>query len=103
MIYSIWNQGQGVYDYYSAGGPQETANAPKPSHLKQSKLGLTPAQASWPLPVGAKKIGSGEFARGRVASSSSRALGSFGIDDLFDYRVLLIGAAAYLWWRRSKR
>jgi hypothetical protein len=102
MIYSVWNQGRGVYDYYQTPEVQESANAPRPRHLKQTQLGMTPEQAGWPLPAGATKIGSGEFARGRVASrSSSSSLG--GVEDLFDIRVAALAFSGWLLWRAHKR
>ena len=105
MIYSVWNQGKGVYDYFQTPDVQEVANAPKPKHLKMRQLGMSPAHAAWPLPSGAKLIGSGEFARGRMAiSESSRGMGSFGIEDLiFNPTYIAIGIAAFLWWKWRKR
>lgn len=104
MIYSVWNQGRGVYDYFQTPDLQDGANAPKPGHLRERQLGLTPDQAAWPLPAGAKKIGSGEFARGRVASpTGGQGLGFFGIDNLFDARVVGFGIAAFLLWRAHKK
>jgi len=97
MIYSVWNQKAGFYDYYQSGGGQETANAPKPTHLKDTKLGLTPPQASWPLPMGAQKVGSGEFARGHVSSraGSGGALSGWGVEDLFSFNGLALAAAVF--------
>jgi hypothetical protein len=104
MIYSVWNQGRGLYDYFQDAVVQEGANAPKPAHLKSRQLGLTPDQAAWPLPAGAKKIGSGEFARGRVASpTGGQSLGLFGIESVFDIRAIALGVAAWFLWRAHKR
>lgn len=103
MIYSVWNQAAGVYDYFQTPDLQPGANAPRPAHLKSRTLGVTPLQAAWPLPAGAKKIGSGEFARGRVAASSTGALGSFGIESLFDAKIIGLGLAAWLLWRAHRR
>jgi hypothetical protein len=105
MIYSVWNQGRGVYDYYQTPEVQETANAPRPKHLRATQLGMTPAQAAWPLPSGATKIGSGEFARGRVASTAGQrgALGGFGVESLFNPKFVGIAIVAWFLWKRSRR
>ena len=105
MIYSVWNQGRGVYDYYQTSEVQETANAPKPAHMRSTQLGMTPLQASWPLPSGAQMIGSGEAARGRVAAPASArsSLSGFGIDDLFSFKGVAIAAVAWLFWRSRRR
>lgn len=67
MIYSVWNQAAKAYDYYETPGSPTTVNAASPKHLRQAKLGLTSVQASWPLPAGAQRTGSGTLARGRIA------------------------------------
>ena len=67
MIYSVWNQAARRYDYFETSEPASTVNAPPPKHLRPAKLGLTPTQASWPLPASARAVGSGPEARGRVA------------------------------------
>lgn len=104
MIYSVWNQARGVYDYFQTPDLQNGANAPAPKHMKRRELGLTPVQASWPLPISAKKIGSGEFARGRVASpSGGQGLGFFGVENLFDIRFVALGVAAFVVWRARKK
>jgi hypothetical protein len=105
MIYSVWNQGRGVYDYYQTSEIQGTANAPRPDHLRSTQLGMPPAQAAWPLPAGSKFIGSGEFARGRVASlaSSRSALSGFWIDDLFTLKGIAVVALAWFLWKRARR
>lgn len=98
MIYSVWDQSAGRYDYYRAGGEQKTANAPTPRHLRATKLGLTPAQAGWPLPAGAVKVGAGSHPRGRIASLRGGALagidlGSNGV------KAVLLGVAGLLLWK----
>ena len=104
MIYSVWNQGRGVYDYYQTPEVQEVANAPRPDHLRQTQLGLTPGQAAWPLPAGAQKIGSGEFARGRVAGTGGvTVLSGFGVESLFDIRVAAVAVVAWLLWKNRKK
>lgn len=101
MIYSVWNQGKGVYDYYQTPDVQEVANAPKPGHLRATNLGMTPAQAAWPLPAGAQKIGSGEYARGRVAIQKIAGLGSYELGGV-PVTWLIVGALAFVVWRRHR-
>lgn len=104
MIYSVWNQGRGLYDYFQTSEVQDVANAPRPTHLRSTKLGLTPTQAAWPLPAGAKRIGSGEFARGRVASTGGgqTGLGDFGVVGfLLDSRVVAV-VVGYLLYRKMR-
>ena len=74
MRFSVWNQSSLVYDYYEAPGELAVANAPQPGHLiTTTKLGVTPSMATWPLPATAKKIGSGVYPRGRIASKKTFA------------------------------
>jgi hypothetical protein len=82
VIYSVWNQGAGRFDYFEDGVPNAKANAPKPSHLVSRELGSTVDQAAWPLPAGARRTGSGSVAIGRVATrKSAAALGDFVLSD----------------------
>jgi hypothetical protein len=98
MIYSVWNQGARRFDYYEAPGVEARANIGKPMHLRHRTLGSTPAQAAWPLPAGARQIGSGEHAQGRVASLGGSELGAFeGTGGLGT--LALAGLGVYLLWR----
>jgi hypothetical protein len=75
VIYSVLNQRTRLYDYYET-GEAEPWHAPAPPAARHpSALGATPDAAAWPLPAGARKIGAGENARGRIAVSRSAALG----------------------------
>lgn len=68
MIYSVWNQGAGVYDYYESGEQQKTFNAPAPNHIRStSHLGATIKSAAWPLPSDARRVGAGDHPVGRIA------------------------------------
>lgn len=99
MIYSVWNQPSRQYDYYRCTKLQKKANTPKPTHLLRSaKLGLTVNQAAWPLPKDAIRIGSGPYARGRVASLSGSPMGAFDLDTNLVGFVGL-GLAAFLLWK----
>lgn len=70
MIYSVWNPAARLYHYYEDNKPP-TATPPTPSHLKgqPNELGWASDKASWKLPSGAKQIGTGQQARGMVATS----------------------------------
>lgn len=78
MIYSVWNQSKKLYDYYETAETQKKANAPTPKHLRSSRFGLTVPQSAWKLPKSAKYAGSGDQAKGRVASPPG--LGAVGFD-----------------------
>lgn len=69
MRYSVWNYRARKYDYYDTPELQESTHvgAP-PTPLLRSPMGATPDQAAWKLPVGARKIGSGASAQGKIAS-----------------------------------
>lgn len=67
--YSVWNYRERKYDYYQAPGENEGTHAgTPPTALISNALGQTPDQAAWRLPIGAKKVGSGATAKGKVAS-----------------------------------
>ena len=98
MIYSCWNQGKGAYDYYEDAARQESLNAPSPKHLRSSSLGATVDQASWPLPAGARYVGSGAAAVGRVASrTGGAALGAMDLGSPTTKAFLLVVSAALAW------
>ena len=100
MIYSVWNQGARAYDYYESPEVQKTLNTPSPSHIPAKEFGATVMQASWPLPASARKVGSGEFAKGRIASVR-RALSPVGVIDMDTNTFVMIGfgVAAYFLWK----
>jgi len=102
MQYSVWNSASKRYDYYQTSQRSSATHAgAPPSALMASALGATVDQAAWSLPIGAQKIGEGEYARGRVCKSASSSLLPFaGIDALTTPPVLLaIAVGAYFWWR----
>jgi hypothetical protein len=100
MIYSVWNQGARQYDYYETNTVQNGANTPPPKHIRAEPLGATIDQAAWPLPTSARKIGSGEFAKGRIGSRGSNLL-SLGAIPLSANTIGIIGfgIAAYVLWK----
>lgn len=96
MIYSVWNTGARRYDYYEAHAkPSTHAGAPPAS--SSSSLGATPDQAAWRLPAGARLVGSGDLARGRVASLGGSDGFQLDLKQSFVYGVI-----GYLLWRAFK-
>lgn len=91
MIYSVYNYGARSYDYYDDGKPSGT-HAGAPPIISMGGIGETPEAAAWRVPVGAKKIGSGDLPRGRVAS-----LGGDPGSDL--PRLGIAIGLAYVAWR----
>ena len=69
MIYSRWNWSSGKFDYFEADGDQ-LGNRPKSRvviNQPKSSHGV-PVEAVLPIvPAGARQVGSGTAARGRVA------------------------------------
>jgi hypothetical protein len=108
VIYSVWNQAAGLYDYYEGPGVADRVNAPAPRHLRETKFGMTARQAAWPLPQGVRPVGSGAAARGRVAAAPGAALSGFFdpvgiVGAIITSPLLLAGVAAgvgYVIWRR---
>jgi hypothetical protein len=100
MIYSVWNQGARRFDYYQDAQRNHRANTPSPKHLRAThEIGIPVDRAGWPLPAGAKKIGSGPLPRGRVASRA--ALGGLGAIDVTSPGTIaiLLGIAALIYWK----
>lgn len=97
MLYSVWNQGVGGYDYFEDGSKQATLNTPAPSHIPSRTLGSTVDQAAWPLPPSAKKVGSGAQAIGRVASRGGGASLGDIVDGSLAKAGLLAGCAFLLY------
>lgn len=98
MIYSVWNQGNSAYDYYEDDVKQASLNAPTPKHLSNRTLGSTVDQAGWPLPAGARLVGSGPSAVGKVASrTSGRALGAVDLGSPTTKAALLVVSAVLIY------
>ena len=98
MIYSVWNQGLGAYDYFESPGEQANLNVEKPRHLVSRTLGATADQAAWPLPGNLRPIGSGTEAVGRVASRGGKALsGDLGDNAPLVKAAVLVVAGLLLW------
>ncbi len=92
MKYSVYDYTRRVYDYYDASGPGGTHAGSPPVVRPMGGVGVGPDSASWRLPMGARKVGSGEMPQGRIASLSGADLAD--VPHLLTYAV-----AAYLAWR----
>jgi len=73
VIYSVWNQGAGTFDYYETTEQQNMLNVERPTHIQSRTLGSTVTQAAWPLPASARKVGQGPIPRGKIAARKSAA------------------------------
>lgn len=94
MRFSVFNTGTRTYDYYaSPTAPDIHAGAPPRAH--SNSLGATPEQASWRLPLGARKVGSGEMPIGRIAS-----LGGDDASAAPSMKTIAVGmVVSYFIWR----
>lgn len=93
MMYSVYDYTARRYDYYDAPGPGGTHAGAPPITKTLGGLGSTPDQASWKLPPGARKVGSGDLPQGRIASLA-------GADLLSDpLRLGVCAVIAYVAWR----
>jgi hypothetical protein len=97
MTHSVWNQGANRYDYYETGKTRNEYNEGVPRHLHPTRLGMSPEQAAWPLPSGAKYVGSGIEARGRISSRNGMTLGVF--EDMSLTKAAFLGFSAFLIWK----
>lgn len=96
MRFSVYNYGTKSYDYYDDGQPSSTHAGPPPIATLGDAVGESPEGAAWRVPLGAKKVGSGELPQGRVAS-----LGGF-VSDSGALRLGVIALAAYFAWRHFR-
>jgi hypothetical protein len=94
MRYSVYNYARRQYDYYDAPGPSGTHAGSPPAPRGVGDVGAAPERASWKLPAGAKRMGSGEVPQGRIASLA-------GIDDVLGdpLQLALYAAIGYVAWR----
>jgi hypothetical protein len=76
MIYSKWRPELGHYEYYETTPKPSDVQTPTPALGYGNRLGLSPEEASWRIPFGAKKVGHGDNPKGMVALGNS----SFGFD-----------------------
>jgi len=94
MRYSVYDYTRRQYDYYEGPGAGGTHAGSPPVVRSIGGVGASPDQAAWRLPVGSRRVGSGEFPQGKIAS-----LGLGGVDLSQSGPLLLYGAIAYLAWR----
>lgn len=96
MRYSVYRYPTRSYDYYEDSRTSGT-HAGAPPVRGRSDLGATPDQVAWALPVGARKVGSGEFPIGRIATDGAGS----GLGDLTEspMRLGMIALVAYVAWR----
>jgi hypothetical protein len=93
MRYSVYNYDRHAYDYYETPGAGGTHAGSPPAPRSIGEIGAPVDRAAWKLPAGAKKVGSGFLAQGRIAS-----LG--GADASWDSTTMIAYAAvAYVAWR----
>jgi len=97
MIYSVWNQGAGDFEYFEDAKVQHELNVEKPAHLQSRALGSTVGQAAWPMPASARPIGRGQAPVGRVASLGGDAMS--GSDESLTTKAVLLLVAGVLLWR----
>jgi len=71
VIYSVLNPRNREYDYFETGEVEPWHAPAPPLPSSASALGATPEQIAWPLPRGARPIGSGPEARGRIATRAA--------------------------------
>lgn len=99
-MFSVWNYDRQLYDYYQGGTRTGTHAGAPPATPLRHKIGATPEGASWSLPIGAKKIGSGALPKGRIARSGI-ALGV--VDMTLDApKAAALAVIAYIAWRHLR-
>lgn len=91
MIYSVYDYDRKVYDYFDGPGPSGT-HAGRPPIRKHKALGATPEQASWIVPMSARKVGSGPLPRGRIATMP----GGAAMGDVLESTPAKLGALGVL-------
>ena len=93
MRYSVYDYSRHAYDYYEAPGSGGTHAGSPPKPRGVGDIGASADRASWKLPVGAKKVGTGFLPQGRIASLDGADFG-WNLTDLLPWAVL-----AFVGWR----
>lgn len=104
MIYSVYNYGSRTFDYYEA-DVANAAHAGKPPRSSLLSESATPEQAAWPLPMGAKLVGSGTMPKGRIAGNRG-PLAGLGLVAGDSTGMVTIGIAAVvglIWWSHRRK
>lgn len=100
MSFSVFDTQSRTYDVYEA--PYDgRIHAGSPPKRKTAALGATVEQAAWPLPFGAKKIGSSVKPVGRVASLGDTTDASSG--GFSWYYVVGLAAVAYYFTSKASK
>lgn len=95
-VYSVYNYGSKSYDYYDDGQPAPTHAGPPPI-APMGGIGETPESAAWRLPLGARKVGSGDLPRGKIASlGGTDTAGDLG-------KLAVIAGVGYLIWKHWRK
>lgn len=96
MLYSVWNQHEGAYDYYETDERQDRVNSRAPKHLSPREHGVPVAEAAHRLPGSARRVGRGERAVGKIAREGGGPLSLGALDAHPNMRgaVIVAGAAA---------
>ncbi len=96
MVFSVWNGPQKRYDYYQA-GDNGYGKAPDTGHLSSGST-VAAVRAGYRLPPGARMIGSGDVAKGMIASiGGGSALGGF-----VDGGAIGLVVLAFFIWKVAK-
>ena len=102
MIYSVWDHGNRRYDYYQTAERSSRVNAPTPKHFSNvHELGMAPEEAAWPLPSGAKFVGSGKTPKGMIAERGGASLGFFELRN--PLHLLLLGALGIALYKHARK
>jgi len=97
-LYSVYSYDRRQYDYYEAPSIGGTHAGAPPKAPARHATGATPEGGTWRLPFGAKKVGTGDMPKGRIAATGIH-LGGLG-DLAADLpRVAVIAGVAILAWR----
>lgn len=99
MLYSVWNSPARSFDYYEGPGDLPDGVAKPRSLWGGGQLGVTPEEAAPLLPMGSRKVGSGEFPRGVISVTAFSGLGAFSLPVPW----LVGGALAALWLFGGRR
>ena len=95
MRYSVYDYTRHAYDYYDAPGPGGTHAGSPPAPRGVGDIGAAPDRASWKLPLGARRVGSGTMPQGRIAAlGDGEPSSSISPTSLVAYAAL-----AYVAWR----
>lgn len=96
MRYSVYNYDRRNYDYYDGPGPSGTHASAPPKPIAMGDA-VSPEVGTWRLPMGCKKVGSGDLPVGRIASTG--AVSSLGDITHQTAMPIIAFAAAYFAWR----